>query len=146
MKITSALLFIIFICSGVQAQPMISGDSEEMKILGIADKETGFPRLERVENGSKTLFRLRYCNLKYTQARVTQNVAFYAVPAELESVYDFFKAQFKADAPASIQLGEDKLTTERKNDRLQVNVHHKVGKTSFFTLTEKELDSLFGRE
>lgn len=146
MKITSALLFIIFICLGAQAQPMASGDSEETKIIGVADKEVGFPRLERVENGNKTLFRLRYCNMEYTQARVTRSLDFYAVPGELESVYDFFKAQFKADVSASLKLGEDKLTAERKNDRLQVNVLHKNGKTSFFTLSQEELNSLFSRE
>lgn len=142
MKIAISLLWLTFITAFLHAQPVLPENTSGAQIIGLADNETGFPRLERSpENQNR--FLLRYCNSKYKQARVTKAIAFQAGPDQLKELYDFLKEQFSSDVAGNLKLGEDELLVQKKNIFLEISVLHKNNESSFFSLSEEQLDKLF---
>jgi hypothetical protein len=106
--------------------------------------------LSYVETDNGLLYTLAYNDMKFTAITNTKSISFYASNSEVETLYVDMKNQFEKEVGNSydLKLGEADVRVERSKylgvPILTIYVI-KNGVQSFFYLTKKETDKLFGK-
>jgi hypothetical protein len=146
--ITITLLFLSSFAFGQIGQKVESKKSNlvgKVAPIGVFKEELSF-----IETENGNLYTLSYNDMKYTTIINTKAISFYATPNDIETLYIDMKAQFEKEVGNSydIKLGDADLRVERSKYLgfaiLTIYViNHNV--QSFFYLTKKETDKLFGK-
>lgn len=141
------------ICIGLFANAQI-GQKEVTKksiLVGkVAPLGAFKEELSYVETDNGLLYTLSYNDLKFTTITNIKSISFYATTTDVESLYNDMKGQFDKEVGQSydFKLGEADVRVERSKylgvPILTIYVI-KNGVQSFFYLTKKETDKLFGK-
>ena len=119
---------------------------EESILVGKADKNVGYPRLDfyKREDGNN-LYLLTYINLEYANIRDTKTISFYANQEDLEYLFNFLMDGFKTKETRSITLGEDEIIIKKTMASIRISVLHSQGLNGWFYLSKRQTERLFGK-
>jgi hypothetical protein len=144
---------IILMCFAIFGKAQIGQKVETKKstIVGkVAPLGAFKEELSYVESENGLLYTLSYNDLKFTTITNIKSISFYATTTDVESLYNDIKGQFDKEVGQSydFKLGEADVRVERSKylgvPILTIYVV-KNGVQSFFYLTKKETDKLFGK-
>jgi hypothetical protein len=144
---------IILMCFAIFGKAQIGQKVETKKstIVGkVAPLGAFKEELSYVESENGLLYTLSYNDLKFTAITDIKSISFYATANDVESLYNDMKGQFDKEVGQSydFKLGEADVRVERSKylgvPILTIYVI-KNGVQSFFYLTKKETDKLFGK-
>ncbi len=144
---------IILMCFAIFGKAQIGQKVETKKstIVGkVAPLGAFKEELSYVESENGLLYTLSYNDLKFTAITDIKSISFYATATDVESLYNDMKGQFDKEVGQSydFKLGEADVRVERSKylgvPILTIYVI-KNGVQSFFYLTKKETDKLFGK-
>ncbi len=144
---------IILMCFAIFGKAQIGQKVETKKstIVGkVAPLGAFKEELSYVESENGLLYTLSYNDLKFTAITDIKSISFYATFNDVESLYNDMKGQFDKEVGQSydFKLGEADVRVERSKylgvPILTIYVI-KNGVQSFFYLTKKETDKLFGK-
>jgi hypothetical protein len=144
---------IILMCFAIFGKAQIGQKVETKKstIVGkVAPLGAFKEELSYVESENGLLYTLSYNDLKFTSITAIKSISFYATANDVESLYNDMKGQFDKEVGQSydFKLGEADVRVERSKylgvPILTIYVI-KNGVQSFFYLTKKETDKLFGK-
>jgi hypothetical protein len=144
---------IILMCFAIFGKAQIGQKVETKKstIVGkVAPLGAFKEELSYVESENGLLYTLSYNDLKFTAITDIKSISFYATSNDVESLYNDKKGQFDKEVGQSydFKLGEADVRVERSKylgvPILTIYVI-KNGVQSFFYLTKKETDKLFGK-
>ncbi len=146
--ITLGLIFISLLGSAQIGQKV---ESKKSVLVGkVAPLGAFKEELNYVETDNGLLYTLSYNDMKFTATTNTKSISFYATNSEVETLYAEMKNQFEKELGNSydLKLGEADIRVERSKylgvPILTIYVI-KNGVQSFFYLTKKETDKLFGK-
>jgi hypothetical protein len=109
----------------------------------IGELREGYPKLEVFKQDGKNLFVLTYLNSKYRGIVDVQSITFYGESEDLESVYNAFKSASKETK--SMVIGEDRVRIGLFHKEIMISVYPSDNIDSYFYLSKKEVDKLFGK-
>jgi hypothetical protein len=144
---------IILMCFAIFGKAQIGQKVETKKstIVGkVAPLGAFKEELSYVESENGLLYTLSYNDLKFIAITDIKSISFYATANDVESLYNDMKGQFDKEVGQSydFKLGEADVRVERSKylgvPILTIYVI-KNGVQSFFYLTKKETDKLFGK-
>ena len=144
---------IILMCFAIFGKAQIGQKVETKKstIVGkVAPLGAFKEELSYVESENGLLYTLSYNDLKFTAITDIKSISFYATATDVESLYNDMKGQFDKEVGQSydFKLGEADVRVERSKylgvPILTIYII-KNGVQSFFYLTKKETDKLFGK-
>ena len=144
---------IILMCFAIFGKAQIGQKVETKKstIVGkVAPLGAFKEELSYVESENGLLYTLSYNDLKFTAITDIKSISFYATANDVELLYNDMKGQFDKEVGQSydFKLGEADIRVERSKylgvPILTIYVI-KNGVQSFFYLTKKETDKLFGK-
>ncbi len=144
---------LLFIGIGILSNAQIGQKVETKKsvLVGkVAPLGSFKEELSYVETDNGPLYTLAYNDMKFTATTNTKSISFYASNSEVETLYSDMKNQFEKEVGNSydLKLGEADVRVERSKylgvPILTIYVI-KNGVQSFFYLTKKETDKLFGK-
>ncbi len=144
---------IILMCFAIFGKAQIGQKVETKKstIVGkVAPLGAFKEELSYVESENGLLYTLSYNDLKFTAITDIKSISFYATFNDVESLYNDMKGQFDKEVGQSydFKLGEADVRVERSKylgvPILTIYII-KNGVQSFFYLTKKETDKLFGK-
>jgi hypothetical protein len=150
MKIyITAVLMIFTVCGNAQIGQKV--ETKKSVLVGkVAPLGSFKEELSYVETDNGPLYTLAYNDMKFTAITNTKSISFYASNSEVETLYGDMKNQFEKEVGNSydLKLGEADVRVERSKylgvPILTIYVI-KNGVQSFFYLTKKETDKLFGK-
>ena len=125
----------MFACFSMQGQIGQVEDVPKTKVIGVANKMAGLPKLEVRDD----LYQLTFTNLEYPALKEIETLSFYGDPEGLDYLYDFLKGQFKTKDMKTITLGDNQILVKKTMGSLRVMVSEHV----WFYLSKKQLDRLF---
>lgn len=147
------ILTIAFVCLATISNAQIGQKVESKKstLVGkVAPMGAFKEELSFIETENGILYTLAYNDMKFTAITNTKSISFYATPNDIETLYNDMKGQFEKEVGNSydIKLGDADVRVERSKylgvPILTIYVI-KNGVQSFFYLTKKETDKLFGK-
>ena len=113
--------------------------------MGAFKEELSF-----IETDNGNLYTLSYNDMKFTTISNTKAISFYATPNEVDILFNDMKGQFEKEIGEAydIKLGDADVRVERSKylgfSILTIYII-KNNVQSFFYLTKKETDKLFGK-
>ena len=147
-NITFGFLFLSILGSAQIGQKV---ETKKAVLVGkVAPLGAFKEELSYVETDNGLLYTLAYNDMKFTAITNTKSISFYASNSEVETLYVDMRNQFEKEVGNSydLKLGEADVRVERSKylgvPILTIYVI-KNGVQSFFYLTKKETDKLFGK-
>lgn len=145
------IICLIFVSFFSNAQIGQKVETKKSVLVGkVAPLGAFKEELSYVETDNGLLYTLSYNDMKFTATTNTKSITFNATTSEVETLYSDMKNQFEKELGNSydLKLGEADIRVERSKylgvPILTIYVI-KNGVQSFFYLTKKETDKLFGK-
>ena len=150
MKNIITILFL-FVFSISNAQISQKETSKKSILVGkVAPMGAFKEELSFIETDNGNLYTLSYNDMKFTTISNTKAISFYATPNEVDILFNDMKGQFEKEIGDGydIKLGDADVRVERSKylgfPILTIYII-KNNVKSFFYLTKKETDKLFGK-
>ena len=147
------IITLACICIGLVANAQI-GQKETSKKSTLVGKVAPMgafkEELSFIETDNGNLYTLSYNDMKFTTISNTKAISFYATPNEVDILFNDMKGQFEKEIGDvyDIKLGDADVRVERSKylgfPILTIYII-KNNVKSFFYLTKKETDKLFGK-
>ena len=145
-------LTILFLSSFSYGQIGEKLESKKSNLVGkVAPMGAFKEELSFIETDNGNLYTLSYNDMKFTAISNTKSISFYATSKEVDILFNDMKGQFEKEIGEAyeIKLGDADVRVERSKylgfPILTIYIiKNKV--QSFFYLTKKETDKLFGKQ
>ncbi|MGM0931949.1 MAG: hypothetical protein ACQEWD_00740 [Bacteroidota bacterium] len=132
--------FCFYLSSNAQVGQAESVDEGE--VIGIANKSVGLPKLEKIKVEDQNLFILTFYNLEYIALKEIDNISFYASNEDINYLYNFLQDQLKNKESKTLLLGDNEIMATKVSSSVRIDI---LGKDSWFYLSRKQLERLFGK-
>jgi hypothetical protein len=151
MKYLLTTLILSLLSNYSNGQISVPKEAQPTTLVGKIAPMGGFvAELSYLKNEADTTYFLRFRNAKYTHITSIESVAFSGVDNTVTELYKVFKSAFtdenksKKDFLVQFTLGKNEVAISNTKS-LGITSAMFTYKDAFFTLTEKQIDKLFGK-